>query len=186
MFRARYSKRTEEEAEPPDSRTCRHTRPASWAERAHGQSTRSFSGLLLEQTGGTNWWNPGVMRGCGWGGTGTVAAQHPRLDQGRSNGALVKHTGISTRQLTPRSRDQHLHTSLHTPVRQSHDSTDAPQRCPLLATWARQPSPTRPTNQSGFLHRVADGGRGEAAGRPAQTSVQDSGRTGLTTCRAAS
>lgn len=30
-FLARYSKRTDEEMEPLDSRTCRHTSPASWA-----------------------------------------------------------------------------------------------------------------------------------------------------------
>lgn len=44
--------------------------------------------------------------------TRTVAAQHSRLDQRCRDDALVENTRVSTRQLAPRSRYQHLHTSL--------------------------------------------------------------------------
>lgn len=52
-FLARYSNRTEEETDPPDSRTCRHTRPASWAER--GTRMLSTDSLLLTERSKSSW-----------------------------------------------------------------------------------------------------------------------------------
>lgn len=105
-FLARYSNRTEDETEPPDSRTCRHTRPASWAE---GESHKIHHQDAL-QTAVSHIKSQYVCVCV----TRTVAAQHSRLDQRRRHDALVENTRVSTQQLAPRSRYQHLHTPLKT------------------------------------------------------------------------
>lgn len=100
-FLALYSNRTEEETEPPDSRTCRQTRPASWAERQESLSghTRHFNQHSQAGRGKSV---------C----TRTVAAQHPWLDQRGGDGALIEHAWIPTRRLAPRPCYQHLYSAL--------------------------------------------------------------------------
>lgn len=50
--------------------------------------------------------------------TWTVAAQHPRLDQGSGDTDVVEETAVLAARLQPRACDQHLHATLrhkHTP-----------------------------------------------------------------------